>query len=62
MRASAPCRSGWSSHKRQEGKDRAKDGRSWEIREAFKIEKGEIHFVEAVMTQAPYGMKPGWPD
>jgi len=35
---------------------------TWEMSEAFKIEQGKIRFVEAVMTQAPYGMKPGWPD
>ncbi|MFZ1991346.1 MAG: hypothetical protein WAW96_16425 [Alphaproteobacteria bacterium] len=35
---------------------------TWEISESFKIEKGQIRFVEAVLTQAPYGMKPNWPE
>ena len=34
---------------------------TWELAEAFKIEKGQIRFIEAVLTQAPYGMKPNWP-
>lgn len=33
---------------------------TWELAEAFKIEKGHIRRIEAVMKQAPYGMKPGW--
>lgn len=33
---------------------------TWEIAEAFKIDKGKIRRVEAVLTQSPYGMKPGW--
>lgn len=35
---------------------------TWEIAEAFKVEKGQLRFVEAVLTQAPYGMKPNWPE
>jgi hypothetical protein len=35
---------------------------TWEIGEAFKIEKGLIRRIEAAMTQAPYGMRPNWPD
>lgn len=34
---------------------------TWEIAEAFKIDKGEIRAIEAVLTQSPYGMKPNWP-
>jgi hypothetical protein len=33
---------------------------TWEIGELFKIEKGKIRFIEAVLTQAQYGLKPGW--
>jgi hypothetical protein len=33
---------------------------TWEIAEAFKIEKGQIRAIEAVLTQSPYGMKPNW--
>ncbi len=35
---------------------------TWEIGEAFKIEKGLIRRIEAAMTQAPYGMRPNWPE
>ncbi|MGE5721675.1 MAG: hypothetical protein ACM3YM_04370 [Sphingomonadales bacterium] len=35
---------------------------TWEIGEAFKIEKGRIRRIEAAMTQSPYGMRPNWPD
>lgn len=35
---------------------------TWEIAEAFKIEKGQIRAIEAVLTQSPYGMKPNWVD
>lgn len=34
---------------------------TWELGEAFKIDKGKIAFVEAVMKRCPYGMKPNWP-
>jgi hypothetical protein len=34
---------------------------TWEIGEAFKIEKGLITRIEAVMTPCPYGMPPNWP-
>lgn len=34
---------------------------TWEIGEAFKIEKGLITHIEAVMTPCPYGMPPNWP-
>ena len=33
---------------------------TWEIAEAFRIEKGKIKTVEAVLNNAPYGMKAGW--
>ena len=33
---------------------------TWEIAEAFRIDKGKIHVVEAVLNNAPYGMKGGW--
>ncbi len=33
---------------------------TWEIAEAFRIDKGKIHVVEAVLSNAPYGMKGGW--
>lgn len=33
---------------------------TWEIAEAFKIDKGQIRAIEAVLTQSPYGMPPNW--
>lgn len=33
---------------------------TWELAELFKIEKGKIHRVEAVLEQVPYGMLSGW--
>ncbi len=33
---------------------------TWEIAEAFKIVDGKIKTVEAVLNNAPYGMKGGW--
>jgi hypothetical protein len=33
---------------------------TWEIAEMFKIEKGKIRRIEAVMDRAPYGMNSGW--
>ena len=33
---------------------------TWEIAEAFRIDHGKIHVVEAVLNNAPYGMKAGW--
>jgi hypothetical protein len=35
---------------------------SWMIAEAFRIENGLITRIEALMTECPYGMRPGWPD
>ncbi len=34
---------------------------TWQIGEAFKIERGLFTRIEAVMTGCPYGMPPGWP-
>lgn len=34
---------------------------TWEIAEAFKVEKSQIRAIEAILTQSPYGMKPNWP-
>ncbi len=55
------------------GKDRtfqAPDGRTvtagpvdpytWEIAEWFRIEKGKIRRIEAILTRSPYGMNSGW--
>lgn len=33
---------------------------TWHIAEAFKVEKGLLHEIEAVLTRAPYGMGSGW--
>ena len=33
---------------------------TWEIAEAFRVEKGKIRTVEAVLNNAPYGNKGGW--
>src|ERR1700728_876727 len=33
---------------------------TFEIGELFKIEKGKIHAVQAVLTQEPYGITSGW--
>lgn len=33
---------------------------TWEIAEMFKIEKGKIRRVEALLEQVPYGMLSGW--
>jgi hypothetical protein len=35
---------------------------SWMIAEAFRVENGLITRIEALMTECPYGMRPGWPD
>ena len=34
---------------------------SWMIAEAFRIERGLIVRIEALMTECPYGMGSGWP-
>jgi len=33
---------------------------TWELAELFKIEKGKIHQIEAIMDHSPYGMLSGW--
>jgi len=33
---------------------------TWEICEMFKVQGGQIHRIEAVLTQSPYGMGSGW--
>jgi len=33
---------------------------TWEVGELFKIEKGKIRFIQAALTQEPYGIKSGW--
>ena len=33
---------------------------TWQIAELFKIEKGKIHQIQAIMERAPYGMNSGW--
>lgn len=33
---------------------------TWEIAELFKVQGGQLHRIQAVLTQAPYGMTSGW--
>jgi len=33
---------------------------TWEIAELFRVEKGKIRRIEAVLTQSPYGQQSGW--
>ncbi len=33
---------------------------TWEIAELFKVQGGQIHRIQAVLTQGPYGMGSGW--
>jgi hypothetical protein len=33
---------------------------TWQLAELFKVEKGQIHQIEAIMERAPYGMNSGW--
>ncbi len=33
---------------------------TWEIAELFKVEKGNIHKIDAFLQRAPYGMNSGW--
>ncbi|MEJ1962593.1 MAG: hypothetical protein WDO56_14025 [Gammaproteobacteria bacterium] len=33
---------------------------TWQIAELFKIEKGKIHKIEALLHRSPYGMNSGW--
>jgi hypothetical protein len=36
------------------------DPYTWEIAELFKIEKGKIRRIEAILTRSPYAMNSGW--
>ncbi len=33
---------------------------TWEIAELFKVERGKIHKIEALLHRSPYGMSSGW--
>ena len=33
---------------------------TWELAELFKIDKGKIHRIEAILDRCPYGMNSGW--
>ncbi|MBV8398979.1 MAG: hypothetical protein JOZ17_09595 [Acetobacteraceae bacterium] len=33
---------------------------TWEIAELFKVQKGKIHQIEALLHRTPYGMNSGW--
>jgi hypothetical protein len=33
---------------------------TWQLAELFRIEKGKIHQIEAVLQRAPFGMNSGW--
>jgi hypothetical protein len=33
---------------------------TWEIAEAFQLQNGKIHQIEAIMERVPYGMNSGW--
>jgi hypothetical protein len=33
---------------------------TWQLAEMFKIEKGKIRQIEAVLQRVPYGMNSGW--
>jgi hypothetical protein len=33
---------------------------TWELAEMFRIEKGKIRRIEAVLTRSPYGQQSGW--
>ncbi len=33
---------------------------TWQLAELFKVEKGKIHKIEALLHRAPYGMNSGW--
>jgi hypothetical protein len=35
---------------------------TWELAELFKVEKGKLHQIEAIMDRSPYGMNSGWSD
>jgi hypothetical protein len=33
---------------------------TWELAEMFRLEKGKIRRIEAILDRAPYGMGSGW--
>jgi hypothetical protein len=33
---------------------------TWQIAELFKVEKGKIRKIEALLQRSPYGMTSGW--
>ncbi len=33
---------------------------TWQLAELFKVEKGKIHEIEALLHRVPYGMNSGW--
>jgi hypothetical protein len=33
---------------------------TWQIAELFKVEKGLLHEIEAILERVPYGMGSGW--
>ena len=33
---------------------------TWELAEMFRLEKGKIHRIEAILDRSPYGMDSGW--
>ncbi len=33
---------------------------TWMISELFKVEKGQLHEIEAILVEVPYGMNSGW--
>jgi hypothetical protein len=33
---------------------------TWMIAELFKVEKGLLHEIEALLVEVPYGMQSGW--
>ena len=33
---------------------------TWEIAELFKVEKGKLRQIEAILDRSPYGMLSGW--
>jgi hypothetical protein len=33
---------------------------TWQIAELFKVQKGKIHRIEALLHRSPYGMISGW--
>jgi hypothetical protein len=33
---------------------------TWMISELFKVEKGQLHEIEAILVEVPYGMSSGW--